>query len=488
MTKPRRILRMTGAGAVALALASAGLANATHSPASAVEPGVGEPRLALLESAHATGKTAVIGEGDLPVTSRAIAADPAEVLAQAIAVYPVDGAADEYVLANADGDVLALASESGGLTLRDIDPDEAAGDPLATWTLPARDGRVMVVGGGSALNLFGWNTADGAEIGTYAAGDFGNNESWFLHELRGEAVTVGALVAPGGAPAFPGTVPARYSWGPAVALSDIAWEAPSDDVWQRDGVVEFVGTAEGLFGEDVEIPARYTVGTIGDAVEQTMTSYAGASVAVLQQNAPRSVERAVSGSDLTVTADVRWDWSSVSSEDLAHEGEITVSAVRDLGFAATLRVRLVAPVETNQLREGVRTGQLHVDGDADLRALVNGDRDTVAFSDWRGGGAENRVNPNWVAFYFERPRELTRAAIFEPAGADNVGAVTFQYRNMIGGWEDVSTGRVANDGARLALEVDFDPVRATGFRAVFENKSDGTWMTLSEIEAWGPGL
>lgn len=488
MTNSKRAARMTGAGALALALVSAGLVSTTHTSASAIETGVGDPRHVLIESAHATGKTAVIEASERPVASRTIATEPAEVVAQAVTIYPVDGVDDEFVLANAEGDVLALASEDGGLELLDVEPDAAAGDPLATWSLPTRDDRIMVVNGGSALNLFGWSTADGAEIGTWARGDFGNNESWILHELQGDADAIGELVAPGAVPAMPNSVTARYSWGPSAELSDIAWDMPADEVWQQDGVVEFTGSAQGMFGDKVEIDARFTVGTVGDAIEQTMTSYAGARVATLKQNAPRTVERVVSGSDITVTADVRWDWDAVAPEDLEHVGDIVVPGVEDLGFAAALRITLETPVETNQLLSGARTWQLHVNGDTDLGDLTNGDHDAEAFSDWRSGGATNRVNPNWVAYYFDRPRDLTRATIFEPAEADNVGAVTFQYRNMLGGWEDVSAGRIVNDGGRLAIDVEFERVTATGFRAVIENKTDATWMSLSEIEAWGPGL
>lgn len=486
--KSAGVLRASGVGALALTLIAVGLGSTDGSTASAAEPGVDDPQLVLIESAHATGKTAVIGDGAFPLTSRTIASDPAGVLAQAVSMYPVDGADDEFVLSSAEGEILALAGESGGLALLHVTPDEAAAEPLAVWTVSARDDRVMLRNGGSALNLFGWNTADGAEIGTYAPGDFGANESWRIHELQGTADGIGGLVEPGAAPELPASVTARYGWGATTALTDIAWDLPADDAWQRDGVVEFTGTAAGLYGDTVRIDARYTVGTIGDAVEAHMTSYAGATIDTLKLHAPRTVERTVSGSDLTVTADVRWDWDAIDPAALAQEGEVLVRAAADLGFAATLRVTLTAPQDVNQLLTGARTWQLHVNGSTDLRGLTDGDRDARAFDTWRAGGAAARVNPNWVAYYFDRPRQLTRAALFEPADADNIGTVTFQFRNMRGGWEDVSTGPIENTGGRLALTTEFEPVMATGFRAVIEHKSDATWMALSEIEAWGPGL
>ncbi|WP_261164574.1 Ig-like domain-containing protein [Microbacterium sp. Marseille-Q6965] len=488
MTKSGGVLRATGVGVLGLSLIAAGLASTAGSAASAADLGVGEPQLVLIESAHATGKTAVIGDGELPLTSRTIAADPEGVRAQAVSMYPVDGADAAYVLSSAEGEILALAAPEGGLALLDIAPDAAASDPLAVWTVTEHDDRVMFHNGGSTLNLFGWNTADGAEIGTYAPGDFGNNESWRVHPVQGTADTIGGLVAPGAAPELPATVTARYGWGPTAPLTDIAWQMPADDAWQRDGIVEFSGTAAGPYGDTVRIDARYTVGTVGDAVESSMTSYAGVMVDTLRQIAPRTVERTVSGSQMTVTADVRWDWDAVDPGALTREGEVLVHAAPDLGFAATLRIALTAPREVNQLLTGARTWQLHVNGSTDLGALTDGDRDARAFDTWRSGGAANRANPNWVAYYFDRPRQITRAALFEPSDADNIGTVTFQYRNMRGGWEDVSTGPLVNEGGRLALETAFTPVMATGFRAVIEHKSDATWMALSEFEAWGPGL
>lgn len=133
---------------------------------------------------------------------------------------------------------------------------------------------------------------------------------------------------------------------------------------------------------------------------------------------------------------------------------------------------------------GARSWRLS--GSEDLTGLTDGDRDVEGFGDWRSGGAENRVDPNWVAYYFERPTAVDGAALYEPAEADNVGAVTFQWRNMRGGWEDTSVGTLTNEGERLALTAEFDAVTATGFRAVFENKSDESWMQLAELEVWGP--
>ena len=68
--KSAGILRASGVGALALTLIAVGLGSTDGSTASAAEPGVGDPQLVLIESAHATGKTAVIGDGAFPITSR----------------------------------------------------------------------------------------------------------------------------------------------------------------------------------------------------------------------------------------------------------------------------------------------------------------------------------------------------------------------------------------------------------------------------------
>jgi len=493
MTKSAGILRATGAGALSLSLVAVGLVASTGSTASAAEAGVGEPQQVLIESLHATGKTAVIGEGDWPLSSRTIAGDPAGVVSQAVSMYPVDGDDDAFVLANAEGDVLSRIAGSRDLELLDVAPDDAAANPLATWTVVEQGDRAMILNGeqlngrDAALNLYDWSTAEGARIATWDRGSFGNNESWRIHELQGTADAVGELVSPGAAPELPATVAARYSWGPTTQLTDIDWELPAEDVWLADGVVEFSGTAAGLFGDTIRIDARYTVGTVGDALDSSLTSYAGVMLDTLRQNAPRTVERTVSGSDVTVTADVRWDWDAVDPALLGQEGEFTVPAVADLGFAATLHVTLVTPREVNVLREGGARAW-RKGGSTTFAGLTDGNRDAEGFGDWQAGGAANRINPNWVAYYFDRPRQVTGAALYEPTTADNIGTVTFQVRNMRGGWEDVSVGALRNEGGRLQMTAEFDPVMATGFRAVFEHKSDASWMQLSEFEVWGPGL
>jgi hypothetical protein len=70
--------------------------------------------------------------------------------------------------------------------------------------------------------------------------------------------------------------------------------------------------------------------------------------------------------------------------------------------------------------------------------------------------------------------------------------VTVQYRDLIGGWIDMPTDAVAwpyvNATPDLSLEFESTPVLATGMRVIFTNKSSANWMSLSEIEAYGPAL
>ncbi|UFU03244.1 Ig-like domain-containing protein [Ruania suaedae] len=498
MKLPTGSLRAWGAGLAGLALVAAGLGagiggESASADTAADGAAVGEPRPVLIESAHAAGKTAVIGAQGLPLFTRTIATEPEALTAQAVVMYSVAGAPDTVVLTSAAGDVLARAEGSRALELLDLTPAAAAAEDLATWSITTRGDRSMLInsrplnGNDAALNLYDWNTADGAQVGTWDAGDFGGNESWYIHPVQATTDGIGGLVIPGSVPDLPSAVTAAYGWGPTAEVSDIRWEMPEDEVWETEGVVEFSGYGDGLFGDTVRVEARFTVGTVGDALESELTSFAGVRLDALRSLAPRTVERSVSGSDMTVEAPVRWDWDAIDPEALTGVGEFTVPAVADLGFAASLRVTLTPPSEVNVLRAGgVRSWRFA--GEEDLSGLTDGNREAEAFGDWRSGGASNRVNPNWVAYYFERPTQVDGAALYEFSGADNIGAVTFQWRNMRGGWEDVSVGTLTNDGGRLQLETDFDAVTATGFRAVFEHKSDASWMQLAEFEVWGPGL
>ncbi len=498
MTLSTGSLRVWGATVAGLALVAgvlgAGIGGESAS-ADTVTDGaaVGEPQTVLIESTHATGKTAVIAAEDIPLSSRTIATEPDALTAQIVVMYPIAGASETFVLTSAAGDVLARAEESRALELLDVTPVAAAANDLATWSVTERDDISMLINGrplngnDAALNLYGWSTADGAEIGTWDAGDFGGNESWRIHPVQATTETVGHLVLPGSVPDLPDAVTAVYGWGASVEVEGIRWEMPDGAVWNADGVVEFAGYADGPYGDTVRVDARFTVGTVGDALDSELRSFAGVRLETLRSLAPRTVDRSVSGSEMTVEAAVRWDWDAIDPEVLTRDGEFTVPGAADLGFAASLHVTLAPASEVNVLRAGgVRSWRLA--GSEDLSGLTDGDRDGEAFGDWRSGGADNRVNPNWVAYYFERPTQVHSAALYEFAGADNIGTVTFQWRNMRGGWEDVSVGTLTNDGERLQLETEFEPVTATGFRAVIENKSDASWMQLAEFEVWGPGL
>ncbi|WP_062135442.1 hypothetical protein [Demequina aestuarii] len=445
----------------------------------------------VLESVHAPGKAATIADATWPLESRTIGADATTLSGQVIHLHALDGEADTFVLADSAGRVLARVDGSRSLEVLDLPVTEAAALPRATWIVTSNGSASKVVNGepldgvDQALDLYDWSTAEGARIATYDDNDYGTNQSWRVHTPVAVADAVGELVAPGAAPLVPDAITGRYGWGATVELAGIDWDLPSASAWQSDGVVAFTGTATGLLGEEVVVEAEYTVGTVGDAVPATIDSFAGVRVESLRLDAPTQVQRRISGSSMTVTADVAWDWDALTPAMLANPGTVTVHAVADLGFAATLEITLSEPARSNVLRDTNVRGWSFSASDP-RPGLTDGDLTAEGFGDWRAGGAANRINPNWVAFYFDQPRQLDAAAIYEMSSADNIGAVTFQYRTMGGGWVDTSAGTVQNTGGRLVLETDFDAVLATGFRAVIEHKSDASWMQLAELEAWGP--
>lgn len=500
------VLGVTALTAVAL-LPTVAVAQADQDPEL-----LGDPTPYLIESLSAPGKIIEIGNpaAQLTVpdnTTAAAAVFPftktADALqAQAVLAYPVEASPERFVLANADGEVLARRTNDDpnyrylvipGLTL-----DEAAADPAAQWTMSdagggysyLRNAQAYANGTVAGIDMYNWATAAGSEVQTYDAGG-ANVQKWRLHPLTAEVSTFEKRVDTGKAPTFPTELTGRYSWGLTAPLANIAWNAPAADVWNVDGTVTVDGTAIGYFGETVPVKAEYLVGSLGGAADATMTGYVGITLKELRMNAPTTVERTISGSPTTVTSPVTWDWSTVADDATAEAGVIEVPATAGTGFEARLIITIEQGESVNILRgPGIHWDYTHLNGTN--FALTDGNRDVAGFDDWRSGGAANRVNPNTVSFYFDQPRQLTGAAVFDNNGRNNVGGVTVQYRDLIGGWTDLPTDATSwpyvNATPNLALEFDSAPVLATGLRVVITNKSNDNWMSLSEVEAYGPGL
>ena len=485
---------------------------AALTPARAQAPAsdlVGAPELFILESAYASGKVIELGNekaqqtGPAGATYTAPAAvfprsgTPAGISQQALTLYPVTGAARTYVIAARDGRVLARrhndASDFRYLTLLETTIDAAAADPYAQWTaVDAGGGNVYLhnvqrdgSGQTAALDLYNWNTADASEVQTYTSGTAAVQQ-WRMRPLAPSIESPTRVIEPGAAPALPATLLATYSWGPRFDLTAISWELPDAAVWNAEGTVAVTGTATGYLGETLPVRVTYAVGALSDDAHATLSSHAGVTVKELRMHAPATVERTVSGSDLTVTADVRWDWARITDADLATAGTVEIPVIAGLGFDAALTVTLAPAASVNILR-GSGVNYAYTFKDDTRFALTDGVRNVTGFADWRSGGATNRVNPNMVTFYLDEPQQITGASVFDIAGKQNIGGVTVQYRTLTGGWADLpgSTWPYTNATADLSLEVNGTAVLATGVRVVITPKSTATWMSLSEIEVRG---
>lgn len=508
-TAPRSI-----STAIGLAL-SVLLAGTVITSAAAVEgetvPLVGEPRAVLIENQHAAGKlleisnalaandSAPTGSAPAAAASFGISTDPTALLDQRVFVYPVLAVQGAVLLANADGELLVRRNNVGTdyryLSVSTMSLDEAAVNPYAQWNLVdvgnglfainnvQRDSSNRV----ASLDMYNWANANGAEIQTYDAGTAAV-QRWRIHSLDAVVTNPATqVIQPGARPALPASISARYSWGRTQSLTPITWQLPDESVWMTDGRVDVTGTALGFFGETIPVTASYTVGALGDPAEIVLTSYAGVSLRQVQMKAPTSVQRPVSGSDTTVPARVTWDWSALTDASLATQGTVTVPNVAGQGFAATLRIDLGAAQSVNLLRSipshAVAT---HNDG---AITLTNGTRTGGGFSDWRSGGVTNRVNPNTVTLYLDSPQQVTGVGVFDGGGTNNIGRVTVQVRDVRGGWVDLPSETAwpyANTTPGLSLIAESDPMIVTAVRVVLTNKSNSTWMTLSEIELYGP--
>lgn len=515
---PRRSLRLLAVVAVSvvgLAIVSPAYAewvgNAAVSSSTAVPDGVGAPTLILLESVHAPGKVAQIDDPNAQVSSapgatdRAAAAietmktgNAASLKGQALRFYPVSGANNTYVIADQQDRVLTRSrnDQSTFRYLQLADLAASATDPYAQWEArDAGDGTVNLVNVQSdpsaqpaALDLYNWKTADGSEIQTYTLNAGAAVQKWRMRTLEATVAVPTAIVPTGAVPPMPTNLVGRYSWGGSFPLTSITWQMPDPSVWNTGGELDVTGTASGFFGEDVPVSAHFSIGSPGDADESSMTSYAGVNLKELRMLAPRTVVRKVPGTGATVTSSVSWDWSSLTDAAIAQPGTVTLSAAPETGFAARLVVTLLAAERVNVLRQsGVHPDFTFKDSTA--FALTDGNRNVSGFADWRSGGATNRVNPNRVWFSFDQPRQITGINVYDIGGKQNVGTVTAQYRTVLGGWKNLPTAAgwpYVNQAADLSLEASFTPVLATGVRVIIGNKSSSTWMTLSEIEVYGP--
>lgn len=475
-------------------------------PASAL---VGEGRLRLIESSYAPGKVIELGNPAAQPTGPTGATYPAPAAVftisgvaaltqkQAVVFSPVTARADTYVISTQDGRVLSrrdnAASDFRYLQLTERTIDDAATDPYAQWTaVDAGNGEVSLqnvqrdAGGAiAALDLYNWKTADASEVQTYTASGAAV-QKWKIHPLTATVASDTVIIQPGAAPQLPTLLRAVYGWGTRFEMTTLTWNLPDRAVWNTDGTVTVTGTGIGYFGEQVPVEARYLIGSLSDGADAPYTTFAGVLVKELQMRAPRTVVRGVSGSEATVDAPVTWDWSRVTNADFAAPGTVTVPASAKSGFAANLVITVTPAAATDILRgPGVHHTVTHMDGSN--FQLTDGVRNVSGFSDWRSGGAANRVNPNTITFFLDEPQQVTGASVFDIAGKQNIGTVTVQYRTLTGGWANLpgTDWPVTNSTPDLSLEVTNEPVIATGVRVIITNKSTSTWMTLSEIEISG---
>lgn len=495
----------------ALLITSSAAAETPDEVTAVAESLVGTPREVLIESSSAVGKVLEIGntraeQASTPVAPAPAAAasftratTPAAIAAQRVLVYPVIGQTT-VLLANAGGTLLVRRPNAGSdfryLSTSTVSLEAAAVDPYAQWRLVDAGNGLFAINSAQAdgsgrtpsLDMYNWRNQDAAEIQTYDAGTAAV-QRWRIQSLT-PTVTAPATrtVTPGAVPAMPESLTASYAWGLAQKLTPITWTMPDAAVWNVDGLIEVSGTAPGFFGEPVAVAAKFQVGSLGNPAESVLNTYSGVSLRQLQIQAPRSLSRPVSGSTQTVTADVSWDWSQVTDASFATAGTVVVPSITGLGYTASLRIVVTPSASTNLLRKVVsHPAATYVDG---TTKLVDGSRTVTGFSDWRSGGATNRVNPNKVTLYLDTPQQITGVGVFDQGGTNNIGKVSVQVRDVRGGWVDLAahntTWPVTNSATTLSLVVSNDPLLVTAVRVTITSKSTATWMTLSEIELYGP--
>ncbi|MFH9590576.1 RICIN domain-containing protein [Streptomyces luteogriseus] len=386
------------------------------------------------------------------------------------------GNRERYALVNA-ADGRRLAVRDNEAVLEDEDTSAAqwimstTGD--GTWTfVNATTGRL--------LDVVNQSTADGARVSAFLPTS-NPNQRWGVRDetvLRTQPAA--AFTVPGRAPELPGTVTPVFRDGARGALP-VVWTPPSESRWRKPGTVRVKGRATDALGRTVPAEAVVTVDTIASTLPARAKTYTGG-----RPDLPATVTgvgRHGGTADLPVT------WDAVPEGAFGDTGVVTLRGTARVPggatAAATVRVQVTAPKQTNSARdEGVTVGATYTESGYSAEGLRNGITSEKAWSNWRSG----TKNPSdTITLTLPEARDLTRVVTHFHRDGTNVSfaqSLKVQVRGADGTWSDASDQiAVGTEGTPVA-DV---PVRATGpvtgVRVVMTARPGG-YITLGEIEVF----
>jgi len=400
-----------------------------------------------------------------------------------------------YVLTNGDE---VLGATATGTTLTSASVDDAAKDPASRWVLSSTDGKHYSLVNGKqvlALDVSNGATADGSPVALYGSSG-ATNQAWTLRDLTvtgSQPVTAATLV--GTAPTLPTTVTPVYAWGSGAA-APVVWNMPEKSAWDSEGQVEVQGTATDVYGQTVAVTATVDVGdyTVTDPVSVTVAE--GSGVDAVKSAAPSTVPARVGASAATYPTAVTWDWSSLTADDLATPGVVTVhgtAASNDpsaSGLAATLSVVVTTATDVNINPLAGTTAAATYTEKAQYSAdnTRNGVTTDKGWSNWKSGTLDSS---DTLTYTYDQVHHLTSATVYFFKDGDTSWAKSMQvqYRKADGTWVNAPGNDTAQpvtapaDGTAPVVDVDLGGVDATGVRFVL-NAISGKWLTVSEVQVF----
>lgn len=387
-----------------------------------------------------------------------------------------NGNRDRYALVNAaDGRRLAVRGDEA--VLEDGDP------PTARWIMSTTgDGSWTFVNAatGRLLDVVGQSAADGARVSAHLPTSYASQRWGLTDETVLSTEPAKAFTVPGRTPELPRTVKPVFPDGARGALP-VAWTLPSASRWRTPGTVRVKGRATDALGRTVPAEAAVTVDTIASTLPARAKTYTGG-----RPDLPGTVTgvgRHGGTADLPVTWDPAREGAFDGTGVVTLRGTARVPGAESA--AATVRVQVTAPKETNAARdEGVTAGATYTESGYSAEGLHNGTTSEKAWSNWRAG----TKNPSdTLTFTLPEERDLTRVVTHFHRDGTNVSfaeSLKVQVRGADGGWSDASDQvAVGTEGTPVA-DV---PVRATGpvtgVRVVMTARPGG-YITLGEIEVF----
>ncbi|THV40128.1 RICIN domain-containing protein [Glycomyces buryatensis] len=393
-----------------------------------------------------------------------------------------DSNRDRYEIVNAaTGTRLAVSGDQAVL-----EPDGKKSPDAAQWYLSTTGNGNYVpvnVGTGRVLDVWGEATADGSPVQTYTPTS-ASNQLWTLtDEMVLNAAAVETYTVPGYVPDMPETVPGVYRDGERGAIP-VEWEMPEDSAWDALGEVIVEGEATDPLGETFAAEAKVSVDTFSATAPAAAKTYPGFT--------PDLPDTVIALGDNGTEAVVPVVWEEAPEGAYDDFGTVTLAGTATLidgtELDAQIDVEVTDPIEANVATgDGVSVETTFTEPGYSNEALLNGDLDDKAWSNWKSGGFNTE---DTITVTLPTERDVTRVVSHfwadggRPSYADTLQV---QYLDANGEWVN------AGESVDVGTDIDNPPVidvpvnaRTSAVRVAMTADSGDIagWIILSEIEVY----